>query len=188
MKLLYEIIVTDKHGKVIHREKRVAKSWLTAYNELMFGVFNSQAVTIKDTGGTNRTPDATNYGHFDMKAVVNTDTYGPVIGTDNTAVTMNDYQLGAQIAHGTGTGQMQYLATSIPSPSVDATTSSFTLTRQFINVSGATINVNEIAIYGRAQSGITRYNFCFARDVLGSPVAVPDGGAFTLIYTVQAVE
>jgi len=188
MKLSYEIRVTDKNGKVIHREKRVARSWVTNYNHLMYGAIFSDLVTLLDTSGVNRTPDKNNYGHFEMKAAATTYTYGPVIGTDDTPVAMSNTKLGSQIVHGTGAGQMQYLATAVPSPTVTATTSSFTLTRQYINVSGSSVTVREIGIYGRAQSGISRYIFCFARDVLGAPVSVPDGGAFTLIYTIAAVE
>lgn len=188
MKLLYQIIVTDKNGKVIERRKRVAKSWLTAYNELLFGCFNSQNVTMMDINGVNRAVEGPGYYSLMCIGGAGYDYLGPVIGSGNTAVTMSDHALETQIEHGTGFGQMDHLATLKTSPTVDATSSYFTLTRQYINKSGNTISVEEIGIYGTGRSGVTSYYFCWARDVLGAPVSVPDGGAFTLIYTIMAVE
>ena len=184
MKLLYEVIVRDKHGKVIDREAGESRSWLTAYNELMFGAFNSQNVTITDITGTPESVPGNGYYSFWCKGGANVDYQGIVIGTDATAVTISDYKLAAQIAHGAGSGQMNHLGTVITSPTVSATESYYTLTRQIINLSGASITVREIGIYGR---GGTVY-FCYVRDVLGAEKVIPDGGSVTVIYTVKAVE
>jgi len=183
MKLSYEIIVTDKNGKVIHREKRVSRSWLENYNHLMFGAFNSSNVTVTDRDGLPVEVPGPGYYTFWCKGGAGVDYQGIVIGTDNTAVTISDYKLGAQIAHGVGAGQIQHLATVIPSPTVDATSSSYTLTRSFINQSGSSITVREIGLYGRAGAIYIGY----VRDVLGTEKVIPDGGAIAVIYTVKAV-
>lgn len=184
MKLSYEVIVRDKNGKVIHRERRVSRSWLENYNHMMFGAFISENVTVTDLDGSPVEVPGPGYYSFWCKGGANVDYQGVVIGTDDTAVTISDYKLGTQIAHGGGAGEMQYLATVIPSPTVDATSSFYTLTRQFIDQSGSSITVREIGIYGRAGSIYIGY----ARDVLGTPAVVPDGGGLTVIYTVKAVE
>ena len=58
--------------------------------------------------------------------------------------------------------------------------------RSFVNGSGGSITVREIGVYCTADPG--NLYFCIVRDVLGSPVAVPDGGSITVIYTFKAVE
>jgi len=182
--LLYEVIVTDKHGKVIDREAGVSRSWLVAYNKGLMGTFSGSAQTIVDIGGVGRTQDIT-YSFFSSQGLANYDNYGAVIGTGNTAVTVSDYKLDAQIGHGTGAGQMLYLAGSVSSPTVSASASSFTNTRQFINVSGDSITVREIGIYGYIKSP---YYGCYVRDVLGAAKVIPDGGAMTVIYTISHEE
>lgn len=63
---------------------------------------------------------------------------------------------------------------------------SFTITRVFTNLSGASITINEVGIVfmHSASGGIPRY-FLGMRDLVPGGQAVPDGGAATLEYTMR---
>lgn len=185
--LFYEVIVTDKHGKVIDREAGESRSWLVAYNKMMMGCFGFDAQTIVDIDGIGRT-QTISYQAFGAMGAAGSITNGVMVGTGNTPVDIEDYALEAQIAHGLGAGQLSHLAQTTSSPTVTASESSFTLTRQFLNLSGATITVKEIGIYGHIVTVPDTYYGCFVRDVLGTEMVIPDGGAITVIYTMKSVE
>jgi len=78
-------------------------------------------------------------------------------------------------------------------PASDATTSSFTITRNFANASGNPITVSEIGLYIKAQEG--RFDgsarqtriFMTIRDVLAGGIAVPNGETLTVNYRFQCV-
>lgn len=185
--LFYEVIVTDKHGKVIDRESGEARSWLVAWNKMLAGCFGVGLLTIVDIGGVDRVQGAS-YQSFGAMGNAGSITQGVMVGTGNTPVDIEDYALEAQIVHGVGAGQLNHLAQTNSSPTVDATSSSFTLTRQFLNLGGTTITVKEIGIYGWIIAVPNDYYACFVRDVLGAEKVVPDGGAITVIYTMKSVE
>ena len=185
--LFYEVIVTDKHGKVIDREAGESRSWLVAYNKMMMGCFGMSAQTIVDIDGIGRLQGIT-YQSFGAMGNPGSVLNGVMVGTGNTPVDIEDYALEAQIAHGITAGQLSHLAQTTSSPTVTASESSFTLTRQFLNLGGATVTVKEIGIYGYIITGANTYYGCFVRDVLGAEKVIPDGGAITVIYTMKSVE
>lgn len=185
--LFYEVIVTDKHGKVIGREAGESRSWLVAYNKMLAGNFGETAQTIVDITGTGRGQDY-GYQSFGAQGVAGDDNMGIVVGTGTTPVDIEDYAMVSQVAHGSGAGQLSYIAQVNTSPTVDATSSYFTLTRQFLNVSGGDITIGEIGLYGYIDAVPTAYYGCFVRDVLATPRLVPDGGAMTVVYTFKSVE
>jgi len=184
--LFYEVIVTDKHGKVIDREAAEARSWLVAYILMMFGCFNSAAQTIKCIDGATRAQNI-NYPCFNAQGVADNIIQGIVVGTGSTPVDIEDYILETQIVNGSGAGQLLHLAQINASPVVDATSSAFILTRSFLNNSGGSITVREIGIYGMVQQG-PEDDAALVRDVLASGKVVPDGGAITVKYTIRHAE
>lgn len=185
--LSYEVIVTNKHGKVIQRLTGASRSYLKAYNQLVFVRLGAPNPTITDTGGTGRSIN-TGFYTLNVKAGVGGTDYGTRVGTSNVAAAIDDYALVGPIAHGTGAGQLHHTAETMSSPSVGAAESAFTNKRIFVNGSGGSITVREIGVYCRARSGLTYYYFCIVRDVLGAAVTVPNGGAITVIYSFKAVE
>jgi hypothetical protein len=112
-------------------------------------------------------------------------TYGVVVGTGVGAPTINDYQLGTIISHGSGAGELQYSAVTWGAPASDATTSQMTITRNFANASGGDITVNEIGLYMKSYDGANRY-FCVIRDKIDGGITVPDGQTLTINYRLQA--
>ncbi|MBA7639849.1 hypothetical protein ES703_47509 [subsurface metagenome] len=186
-KLEYEVIVTDKDGQVIQREKRPARSYLKAYNQMVLMRLSVVNQTVTDTGGAARSIN-TGFYTFWVKATAGVTAQGTRVGSGDTAVDISDYALETEIAHGTGDGQLSHLAEVIISPTVGASESAFTVKRSFVNGSGGNVTVREIGVYCRARAGGSIYYFCIVRDVLGGDFTVPNGGAITVIYSFKAVE
>ena len=184
MKLYYEVIVTNRYGKVIFRENRESRSWLVAYNQLVYGGMSGSGQSVKCTDGVNRTQSNT----YDLLLVARSAGYddrGCVVGSGTNAVNINDYKLDTQIYHGIGPGQLEhYECTIIYPPSVVGSQCSFQVKRIFHNASWGPVTVREIGVYGSISN---YYNACIIRDVLGSGAPIPHGGAITVIYTIRAV-
>jgi len=114
-------------------------------------------------------------------------TYGIVIGTGNAPNTTSTYALESQIANGTGSGQMQYGATTTGNVTTSGNTISVTSGRTFTNNSGASITVAEVGVYMQAGGLYTNAlaQWAFARDVLASPITVANTTPISVYYTFQ---
>jgi hypothetical protein len=178
--LHYTIEVRDREGKLVRRLRRKAHSYLKAYQQLLYTHYASVLLNIRDIINTLRAV-VRNASDLISAGVVTDDDNGVVIGTGSTAVTISDYKLETQIAEGVGAGQMEHQAGTKTEPTVAGSSISCTLKRIFINNSGNTITVTESGIY--CYGGGTTWDFCIVRDVLPAGVAVPDGGAITVTYT-----
>jgi len=179
--LWYSVVVRDRHGKVVSRERRKSHSFLKAWNQLIYLQMASIAgYNITDTGGVARSCE---YGdqNFIIKAAAGVTDYGIRVGTGNTAVAIDDYALETPIAEGTGGGQMEHLACSVDDFIVTPPSCAFIAHRTISNNSGGLIDVLEAAIYVRMQTG---FYGCGVRDVLTVPQAVPDGGAITIDWAI----
>lgn len=183
MKLYYEVIVEDRHGRVIAHHKGEAKSWLRQWSHLVYGGMSGSAQSVTDTGGVARTQSVT-YDLLGVASSAGDASRGVVVGGGVAVVDIEDYRLDAQIVHGAGAGQLDHQPTTIIYPAVSGLECRFQIKRIFINTSGGTVTVREIGIYGAITSA---YKACIARDVLVGAVVVPDGGAITVIYSVKAV-
>jgi len=129
---------------------------------------------------------------FDCAAAAGDQNKGIMVGTGTTAPTIDDYQLGTRITHGTAAGQLQHGGVAFGLPASDPTTSQFTITRDFANASGGSITVNEIGLYVRASAvdyggGYGDRYFMVIRDVIAGGLAVPNGQTLTVNYREQAV-
>ncbi len=188
--LWYSVVVRDRHGKVLSRERRRARSFLKAWNQLVFAqmsdVFLSGADGITDTGGTLRSMNA----HADnFRVEIHTSLSGVMCGTGDTPVAIDDYALEAIIPSGTNPGQLTYVGmTTVGNVGIAGPSAQFLVSREFVNNSGSTITVKETGIYTTAFQSTTRRYICVVRDVLGVPQAVPDGGGITVDYTLEVVE
>jgi len=197
LRLQYEVIVRDKKGKVLSREKRSCKSlvtnfvrWLRIFATVVAGDIAPPTVAMNDTGNIGRTVP---YGGIRAMgawggwlAPVNIDAYGIAVGTSNQAVEPADYNLVGKIAQGTGAGQMVYGAQSVEAVLVVGSVSSWRNTRVFTNNSGSLITVREIGfIFGIYDTGNAIRYFLGCRDVLAVSKEVPDGSTITVRYTVS---
>jgi hypothetical protein len=119
----------------------------------------------------------------------NEDVQGIVVGSGSTPVDPTNYNLASMISHGTGSGQLDYDASAVTT-SFGGSSSYVELYRSFTNKSGASIVVREVGIIARdiwwsGSTAVYNVNFLVARDVLPSPVTVPNLGTLTVRYRVS---
>jgi hypothetical protein len=189
--------VFNPAGKITNRiGPQRSESFTKQFLQMLFVCFAycPQAwplASVKDTSNTDRsiyllrTALATSgCEHFNVTAIAADVTIGIIIGTGNTAPTITDYKIETIIPHAT----MNYGALTFGAPAADATTSQLTITRNFANVSGGAVVVNEIALYAKSEfGGGTAAYFCIIRDVIGGGVSVPNGQTLTVNYRPQAI-
>lgn len=178
--LWYSVVVRDRHGKIISRERRRARSFLKQWNQLVYVHTAAAALNITDTGGVSRSISPNN-ANFSMNAAAAVTTYGIIVGTGTTAVTISDYAVETPIAEGAGAGQMNYLVCTVAAFVVSAPSCSFLVSRTIVNNSGDQITVKEAGLYMK----MTTFFCCGTRDVFGTPQDVPDGGSITVDWTLQ---
>ena len=208
--------VVDRNGVLILQDRQRGHSWTRNwYNALLSGctgvaataeTFGAGNISGRQTSGTVR--GATNYGAgcyghstnwnadgHNYRAAAASSNNGIVVGTNDGAFSPEAYQLGALIAHGTGSGQMSYGAQGLPTADYDATVDSeawtITHTRILNNNSGAAIVVAEVGlIWGagfssRAARWINVSNqYLDERSVLNPTVNVPNGAQLTVTYEI----
>ncbi|WP_324664248.1 hypothetical protein VLL09_04815 [Dehalococcoides mccartyi] len=127
--------------------------------------------------------------------------HGIVLGLGIGAESLEDYYLsGSVIADGNGSGQLNYNPTEalIKVWSAGPRTLSNSIKRYFNNNSGAQINgwgeiiligkVNFAYMYGNLTGWwYDTYSIVFSRDLLPSPVNIPDKAQIKVIYTISLV-
>jgi len=185
-----ELTVKDKNGKVTERRGPMrSKSFVRQFLELWwiqsYQLPQYHPYQVRDTGNVLR--DICESSHiFAADAAIGDVTLGIVVGTGNTAPTINDFAMETPIAHGVGAGQLQFSAVTFGAPANDATTSQFTITRNFANGSGGAIGVNEIGLYVEGYLYNSVRYFMTIRDVIGGGINVPNGQTLTVNYRPQA--
>lgn len=180
-KLWYAIVTRDRYGKVVARERRKSFSFLKQWNQASYLAVRFAAVTnVKDVGGTLRTC-APHNDNFLITVAAGNINLGIIVGTGDTAVTLEDFQLEARIPQGLAADQMEYAACTVPDSVVAAPSCYFVASRVVTNNSGGIITVKEAGIYIRV--GDSAYA-CGLRDILTVPQAVPDGGSITIDWSI----
>jgi hypothetical protein len=196
-KAVIEYEVRDKNGKLLSRGKLPAKSWvgniIGLLSSLIYGgtcptsgssgfPYSARA-DMTETGGASQ--GITIWGYSVVvggNAGAGVDSYGILIGTSDTPVAIGQYSLGLKIVHGTGSGQMSYGASSVEALTKD-TTWQFRVVRTFTNNSGASIPVRELGLFIQITNPTKQV--MLARDVLPSPVTVPNGSTLTVRYIIS---
>ncbi len=179
--LWYSVVVRDRHGKVISRERRRSRSFLKQWNQLVYVHLCGVSQNITRTDGTPA-GISSQVDDFAMNAAAGITTYGIRVGTGNTPVAIDDYALDTAIAEGTGAGQMEHLICTVATSVVAAPSCSFVVSRSIVNNSAAEITVREAGIYMRMMAA---HHGCATRDIFGTPQAVPIGGAITVDWTLK---
>lgn len=184
LKLNYEVVITDRNGKVIFQERRKAHSYLQAFNEIVLGGMSVAATPCKVITGASVGVDPDGF-LCNCNGAIGNASQGIVLGEGDTAVDISDFAMETKIDEGVGAGQLSHLANVIGRPAVVASTCSFTIARTINNGSGGGVEVKEIGIYAKVDNAPLNYA-CIVRDVLGAPGTVPDGGGITVTYTIKA--
>jgi hypothetical protein len=197
-KMMVELEVKDKNGRIVKKYRQMSHSFLKQWLQLLRGQISCAyggtgiSVSVVDEGGTARTYP---YGYSQylnleglcMAGGVGDVTQGIVVGISDAPNTINTYSLGGKITHGTGSGQLQYGSHTfddVSNPSGNILI--IRVIRTFSNGSGATITVKEVGILVVVKcSDNAPHSFLIARDVLGTPVDVPNGMTLTVRYIFQ---
>jgi len=185
-----ELVVRDKDGKITDRRGPMrSTSFVRQFLELLwvqaYQVSENSPYQIRDTANALQNVCQSSYG-FACDAGIGVETFGIIVGTGAVAVDIDDHVLGTPIAHGAAPTQLQYGAVTFGAPASDATTSQFTVTRNFANNSGGDITVNEVGLYVKGFLWNTTYYFMTIRDVIGGGILVPNGQTLTVNYRPQA--
>jgi hypothetical protein len=202
-KAVIEFEVIDKDGKLIEKGKFPAKSWVGNIIGLLSGIISmwvgmassswgtpQSRSDLTDTGGNARgialSSSASQAVTVGGCAIAGDATAGIVVGSSDTPVSIGQFTLQSQIAHGTGSGQLQYGATTVDSM-VQESSWYFRVVRTFTNGSGATVTVREIGLYVRLGMPTSPYYYScmLARDVPTSAINVPNGSTLTLRYIIS---
>ena len=130
-------------------------------------------------------------GSAGIRAGNGVDSFGILVGTDDTAEDFESGTLIAKVAQGNGAGQLAYQASELHSITYNGGTKTLSdvLSRYANNNSGGIITMKESAIYIAMglYAGYTPEYIMTARDVLGAPVAIPDTGQLKVTYTINLV-
>lgn len=202
-----ELIVTDKNGVINDKRIMKSESFVRQFLELLY-LMTAQPTNMAyriDYDYPGRTPVIcvrtidNNYvpayaavETFNTNAIAGDTTLGIVVGSNNTAPTIDDYKLGTLIINGTSAGRLQYGAVTFGAPSNDALTAQFTVTRNFANGSAGGVTVNEAGIYcqcrdslGTGISSVNLTSVMIIRDVIAGGILVPNGQTLTINYRIQ---
>lgn len=190
VQLLIRAVVRDPEGKVLSDTgRKPAKSFVIQFLEFinpLFQTSNNAHVNVATTSGGDGAiymdEDASSFLLI-LLAGINVDDYGIVVGTGDTAVDNEDYALDVQLTEGTGAGNITHGAqivetTALVNANVDLETK-----RPFTNNTGSSITVKEAGIYVKCSHYI--YYICIVRDVLETPIEVPDKCSLTVYYTLR---
>lgn len=196
-KAFVNLAVFDKNGQEIELHELLSKSWTRNFYNMLFCLFTSTPTSyfgaifgegylaMKQLAGTIFSSTSYSMGDAAFIGPIGNTTRGIIVGTSDSAESLNSYILGALIANGTGSGQMSYLAQDATVASYDAGTKKMTGTmrRYFNNNSGADITVKEVGLISDYSIPKLLQN----RDVLPSPVTVPNGGQLKVDYVIELV-
>jgi len=207
------VTVKDKDGKIIKVHKQKSHSFLMNFLAMLADLMLQQYNTFNNNYPFLSTADtwwtyAPNYTTVQNALTIldgaNDSTYGIVVGTGTATPTPKDYELGNQIANGTGSGQLVYGAHTLsPAPStsgeqggtstpssglltISSNTTSFQVSRTFQNQSGASITVSEVGIIAKATlNGNTTGYVLIIHDLLSSAITIPNNAVLTIVYTIS---
>jgi len=200
----YEInlktVVKDRNGKIISENEQKCNSYVKNFLLLLNAGFRISTSSVVDTGGTVQNTGAkahysngwcnfggytiTTYGGWSALAGAGDDTFGIVVGTGDTPVTADDYNLASKIAHGTDAGQLSYGAVTLYDPFVSDYTVKQRIARSFTNNSGADITVKEIGLI--VKTSVDNYLVMIIRDVITAKT-VPAGGSLDIELVLKTV-
>lgn len=106
--------------------------------------------------------------------------YGPIVGSGVGAEAPTDYKLDTPIAHGGGAGELSYPAGSIGALTIDGASVYFDVIRALTNLSGGDVTVREVGLTSATQG----WYFLLIRDVIPTPIVIPNNGILTLTYRI----
>ena len=188
--MFYRLVKRNAQGKVVKDSGLIPiRSYVIQFLEYLEGMWDAETKQATDIDGTeqNITQTGVQCLTFGLaNAPAGDDTYGVLVGT-NAGATVEDnlnYKLDTKIEHsGTGeAGKMNHQIVVFDAPEVLGASVDFDVSRAYINETGSSITVKEIAIYIK-NTNVTKYHMIL-RDVIAEQV-VDDAETLTVTYTLR---
>jgi len=154
--LSHRITIKDSEGRVKEqgeweRSRSFVANFLkilfTQYAQLNPGATVTRIDGVGDSIWYSNDASAMTIWLVGSLGIAGDDDCGIVLGTDNTAPTVNDYDLGTRITHGAEAGQLDFGPQSKTGAYSTGSNTDLILWRQFVNNSGGGITVEEIGVY-----------------------------------------
>ncbi len=205
-----ELEIKDKHGKTVKKIRFPSQSYVKNFIAVLRALLRGDTESITKLDGSSDTyygghPYHTEIGSNEcdnqtleiLNALAGSgdDSYGIVVGSGTTSVSINDYNLASKIAHGTGAGQLNYYGVSISGlTKVNPNTYEFYLERIFENLSGGDVTIAEAGLivhhrlfYERGNSPLLDKDtkFMIIRDLLPSPETITPESSITIRYYIR---
>jgi len=197
--VLVIVRIINPKGRLVKEHRFKSRSFLLNYAKIMGAILGMRSDTAKNEAGVETavygycpTGGADTSFKAEVKAGEGDDSYGIVIGLSDTPVSIEDYALGSKITHGTGTNQMEYKTCSVSSVSYTPDWARVIISRDFLNLSKADIEVKEIGLMIhnyvlQTSSVLADFKGLILRDVLPSPDIIPDGYTYSVSYEIRWV-
>lgn len=190
VQLLFRAVVTDPDGKVISDTgEKPSKSFVIQFLEFIKFLFDRVALGVGNATDIFGAEVDIYLPVFDCNTImridapVNEDAYGVLVGTGETPETNTDIKLETQLTEGLGAGNITHGEVDIGTTAVVGANVDLEILRAFINNTGSTITVKEAGIY--VKEILDPYYHCIIRDVLGTPVDIPDRCGLSVYYTMR---
>jgi hypothetical protein len=163
----YTVTVIGKDGKIKQVVKGESKSLVRNALRYLYGQLSAQSVTLKDTsnGSVTASFDSISSPISGFKWC-----YGVGCGTDNTAWSIDQYELIGKYGDIYSLSLTAYIESD--STGYWDITGGIPIT--------STVTIKEICLYGRVNGS---QKVMVARDVLGTPVSCVDGDTLAVTYT-----
>lgn len=171
--------------------------WLLNFSAVLNSLLRYTNRSVTDIGNIARTININDYGmaartfggeNSAASGYVAHANAGVIVGTGDTATAGAEYILETKCDNGAGAGQLIHYGTIVEQVVWGAGYAQFDIIRLFENRSGNTITIKETGLAGlvHGSSGAQmNYSALIARNVLTTPVAVDDGEALKVTYTVK---
>lgn len=177
-----DFLIYDPDGTLVAHRSQHMDSYVIAWIKiLLVQLGSSETTTATDTGGTSRTLGVSALA-WGCNALINDDTFGIVVGTGSSAVTLTDTRLGGKISHGTGVNQLSYAAVQFDQAVTVDPTTYFRVKRQLTNNTTGSITINEIGIYAKGNS--SGHIFLTIRDIVSGGFIVSGSQTVEAFYTI----
>ena len=197
------IVCRDHDGETVSEREEPAHSFTRNFGKGVYASFLGSAVSeaYLDTSGStvNAFIRHTRYSWWGYASgwllhPAGEGVYrGVVVGSSGAGFDMGQYNLQSPISHGVAAGNLQYAAQMYPSVVVaeDQSAISLVLAREFGNASGSDVTIAEVGLIGYPPKNTadpsSHTNVLLTRDVLDTPVVVPDGGVVGVSHILRAV-
>jgi len=193
--------VHDRNGLLIFDDIQRGHSWTRNFYNMLFAfasrpvgagtTFGAGYLATKNVPGSVGCTLSINFPSGRAITIVPGDVsssaYGLLVGTSDTAFSVDQFALQAPIVQGVGAGQFSYAAGVADAGAYTAGTKTWktTLYRVMNNNSGGSVTVKEVALYA-FETWISAPSITmFERSVLSPTVAVANGAQLTVTYEIS---